>query len=66
MEQNSITYDKQFRTPLHLAVLHGHVNLIQYLVLEKAANVYEEDVNGLQALHMATKTTNLEVTTILL
>ena len=59
-------YDTSFKTPLHLAVLHGHINLVQLYICKKQATLHEEDVDGMQPLHYAAKTGNSQVTQMLL
>lgn len=59
-------YNNLLRTPLHLACLHGHTELVKYLTLTKRACIQEEDANRMQPLHLAVKEGNREATRILL
>jgi ankyrin repeat protein len=41
---------------------HGHLDLVHYFLLKKEANLNEQDANHMQALHLAAKGGNREVT----
>lgn len=59
-------YDEELRTPLHLACLYGHSQLVEYFVVIKKASISEEDSNRMQPLHLAAKVGNQEATRTLL
>ncbi len=42
------------RAALHLASIHGHLEVVQYLI-EKGAEVNAKDCNGKTALHLASE-----------
>jgi len=57
--------DYDMRTPLHIAVNHGHIELVKYLILE-GANVHAKDKNGDTPLHLAIKNNNYDVVNVLI
>ena len=57
--------DYDMRTPLHIAVNHGHIDVVQYL-LSEGANVHAKDKNGETPLHLAIKNNAKEIVCILI
>ncbi len=58
-------YDYDLRTPLHIAVNHGHIEAVQYL-LSEGSNVHAKDKNGDTPLHLAIKQQNTEIAAVLI
>jgi ankyrin repeat protein len=52
-------------TPLHLAVLHNHKDMVEYL-LAQGANVNAKTSTGITPLHEAAQNGNKEITQLLL
>jgi len=46
-------FSPQKRTPLHLAITEGHIDVVQYLVEKHYADTEKKDENGQTTLHMA-------------
>lgn len=57
--------DYDMRTPLHIAVNHGHIQAVQYL-LSEGVNVHAKDKNNDTPLHLAIKNNNMEIVNALI
>ncbi|KAI7690235.1 hypothetical protein SSS_06084 [Sarcoptes scabiei] len=56
--------DYDMRTPLHIAVSHGHKNVVKYL-LSEGVNVHAKDKNNKTPLHIAIKNQQYDIAKIL-